>query len=249
MEGYSVFFSYMLETESGSTAGLGYSSGIHCNYINTLQLDSIVNKEVNIYFNDVDDFKFINISGDSTGFTANKIYVLVQLLKNESYDSFEDIKPLSNQWRKYDVTNQIENYVSGQTLSSIDLTTSIFKVPIYLYYNEDLMPIYDLDYLNYPKITQSGQTTQPLCFGDEQYFFGNVSVNIEAIAHTMDLSINLPTNQYNSSDNVTWDGEKVYITEIALYDSNKNMVGIAKLNNPIKKDSTISRTLVFGLDF
>jgi len=247
INGYTVFFSYMLESDPDYTSGFGYSSGIHCNYINSLHLDSITNKEVNIYFNDINDFKFINVSG-GTGYTVHNIYLLVQLIDNSTYENVEDIKPNSSEWRKYDVTEQIENYVTGQTLSAYNLTSSIFKVPIYLYYNETLMPKYTLDYLNYPKVTQSG-TTQPLSFGEEQYFFGNVSTEIEAIAYTTDLSINLLTNEYNSTDNETWDGDKVYITEIALYDDNKNIVAIAKLNNPILKDSTIARTIVFGMDF
>lgn len=249
MDGYTVFFSYILESNSGSTNGFGYSSGIHCNYVNSLFLESITNKEVNIYFEDIDDFKFINASGDSTGYTVNQIYVLLQLIDNTPYNNVSEIIPDSSEWRKYDVTDQIESYVTGQTLSAIDLTTSIFKVPIYLYNNESLMPRYTLDYLNYPKITQSGSTNPPLSFGEEQYFFGNVSTEIEAIAHTMDLSINLPTNEFNSSDNITWNQNEVYISEIALYDSNRNMVGIAKLNNPIKKDATIARTVVFAMDF
>ncbi len=248
--GYSVFFTYMLESDSGSTTGCGYSTAIHCNYINSTYLETITNKEANIYFNDVNDFKFINVSG-STGYTANKIYLIVQLIDNSTYININDVKPIVGEWRKYDVTDQISGYVTGQTLSAVDLTSAVFKVPIYLYYNETLMPKYNLNYLNYPLTTQTGTTALdvPLCFGDEQFFLGNVSTDIEAVAYTTDLAINLPTNQFNSSNNTTWDGNKVYITEIGLYDSNKNLVAIGKLNDPVVKDSTIARTIVFGLDF
>lgn len=248
--GYTVFFTYLLESETGNTNNYGYNTAIHCNYINSLYLNNITNKEVNIYFNDVDEFKFIRVSG-CTGYTVNKIYLIVQLINNSTYTNLSDVKPIASEWRKYDVTNQISGYTSGQTLSAYDLTSTVFKVPIYLYYNVDLMPTYNLDYLNYPLITQTGTTALdiPLCFGDEQFFLGNVSTNIEAIAYTTDIVINLPTNEFNSSNNNTWDGNDVYITEIGLYDNNKNMVAIAKLNNPIIKNSTIARTLVFGLDF
>jgi hypothetical protein len=244
--GYTVFFTYLLESEKG----LSYSNSIHCNYINSTYLDNVTNKEVNLYFNDVDDFKFLSVSG-STGYTANKIFLIVQLINNSPYTNLSDVKPISTNWKKYDATDQITNYVSGQTLSAFDLTSTIFKVPIYMFYNEDVMSTYDLGYLNYPLLTQTGTTSldKPLCFGDEEIFIGNVSTNIEAVAYSTDLVINLPTNQFNSSNNATWSGNKVYITEIALYDDNKNMVAIAKLNNPILKDSTISRTLVFGMDF
>ena len=45
------------------------------------------------------------------------------------------------------------------------------------------------------------------------------------------------------------DRKKVYITEIGIYDTNKNLVAIGKLNDPVAKDATISRTIVFAIDF
>jgi hypothetical protein len=250
IKGYTVFFSYVLETNSG----YGYSTAIHCNYINSLYLDSITNKEVNIYFNNVDDFKYLsnNING-GTGYTVNKIYLLIQLINNSTYTNLNTIKPVANEWRKYEVTDQIIDYFSGYTtgesLTPTYLCGSIFKVPIYKY---NTMSIYNLDYLNYPSITQAELkgVDAPLCFGDEQYFIGNVSADAEAIAYTTDLAISLPLNQYNSTTNPTWDHlSEVYITEIGLYDSTKKLVAIGKLNDPVPKNSTISRTIVFGLDF
>jgi len=244
--GYTIFFSYMLTPDSGDTSGYGYSDAIHCNYINTLQLDAIRNKEVNIHFENESDFKFLSISG-GTGVTMNNIYVLVQLINNSTYTSISDVKPIANAWKRYNVSDQITGYTSGQKISADDITTTVFKVPLYLYNNVNEMPSYDLSYLNYPAVDSDSDL---LCFGDEEYFIGNVTTDIEAIAYSTDLAIQLPLNQFNSSTNETWDGtSEVNITEIGIYDTNKNLVGIAKLNNPIPKDATIARTLVFGLDF
>lgn len=244
--GYTVFFSYMLTPNSGDTSGYGYSDAIHCNYINSIQLSTIQNKEVNIYFGNINDFKFLGYSG-GTGITINNVYVLVQLINNSLYTSLADVKPISTNWKKYEVTDQISGYTTNQKLNGKDLTTTIFKVPLYLYNNVNEMPPYILDYVNYPAVDADSDL---LCFGDEEYFFGNVSTDIEAIAYTTDLSIILPLNQFNSSTNETWNGiSEVYITEIGLYDTNKHLVGIAKLNKPIPKDATIGRTLVFALDF
>lgn len=246
--GYTVFFSYMLTSNSGESTNYGYNDAIHCNYINTLQLDSITNKEVNIFFENEEDFKFLSNTG-GTGITVNNVYVLIQLINNSSYTSISDVEPVAANWKKYNVTNQVSGYTTGGTLTltGIDLTTTIFKVPLYLYNNVNLMVSYNLEYLNYPAVDAD---TNLLCFGDEEYFIGTVSTDIEAIAYSTDLAIQLPLNQYNSSTNETWDGStEVYISEVGLYDTDRNLVGIAKLNNPIPKDSTIARTIVFGLDF
>ncbi len=250
-DGYTAFMTYMLVPASGGTTGVtqgyGYSTAIHCNYINSVQFDNIVNKEFNIYFEEIDEFKFLSASG-GTGYSAHYLVVLCQLINNAPYDSVDDVKPISDQWKWFDVTEQIIGYVSGQTLSGEDLTSTVFRVPIGQY---SLAPYYNLDYLNYPaSATGATPTTSLLSFGDETYFMGNVTTSIEAIAYTMDLAINLPLNQFNSTTNGTWDGtQQVFISEIGVYDADKNLVGIAKLNDPIPKDSTISRSIVFGLDF
>ena len=79
---------------------------------------------------------------------------------------------------------------------------------------------------------------------------GNVETDIKAIAYTTDLAINLPQNEFNSSTNETWNNtDIVAISEIGIYDANKNLVAIGKLNNPIQKNSGIARTIVFAIDF
>lgn len=240
--GHTAFITYMFSGGTGSTNIYGYGDAIHCNYIKKIVFDDLTNKEFNIYFEDINEFKFLSVSG-GTGFTANKLIVLAQLIDNRSYDNLEDVKPKSNNWRIFDVTDQVTGYTSGQTLTPAQITSNVFRVPIGKY---NLASKYTLDYLNYP----ASGTTDLLCFGDETYFLGNVTASVEAIAYTMDLAINLPLNQFNSTTNPTWDEEsQVFISEIGLYDSNKNLVGIAKLNSPIPKDDSISRTIVFGMDF
>lgn len=244
--GYTVFFSYLLAPNADNANGDGYSEAIHCNYINSTYIDTIVNKEVNIHFDNANDFKFLSPSG-GTGYTANKIYILVQLIDNAPYINLADVKPNSADWKMYETTDQVTGYTTGSTfaLTFANITSTVFSVPLYLY---NSMSGYTLNYLNYP--SHLTVDDDKLCFGDEEYFFGNVTSDIEAIAYTTDLAIYLPLNEFNSTSNATWDDvSQVQISEIGIYDSDKNLVSIAKLNDPISKDATISRTIVFGLDF
>ncbi len=242
--GYTAYITYMVSSENilsgttGATLGLGYKPAIHCNYIHNLYFDNLSNKEFNIYFDDINDWKFLDASG-TTGFTAHYLYVLVQLVD----DNAEDIKPKSDNWRIFDVTNQIQNYVTGQTLSPSNLTWGVFRIPVLLY---NTAPIYNLEYLNYPK----KENENTLNFGDESFFFGNVKTYINAVAYTMDSPIILSLNEFNSTTNKSWDEESdILISEIGIYDENKNLVAIAKLNSPIKKNENISRTIAFEIDF
>jgi hypothetical protein len=246
MNGYTVFFTYML-SNSGAT-GFGYTDAIHCNYINSTQLDTVINKEVGLHFDNIDEFKYLTTGNTSgTGYTANQIFVIAQLINNSTYNNISEVKPVSNNWRKFNVTNQIRNRVSGSTdnISAYDLVSSIFKINMSEY---NQAPIYDLNYLTMPTILENSSST--LKFGDEEYFLGNVSSDIEAIAYTTDLAINLPLNEFNSTTNATWDGlSSVHITEVAIYDQNKNLVAIGKLNNSVPKNSNTSRTISFAIDF
>jgi len=243
MNTYTIFTTYALVT-TGSTFGLTYTRGIHCNYIKKTQITTsdISIHEINFNFPNLNDFKFLNDDiNDGTGFFAHKIYILLQVV-NSGDTEISLVEPIPSEWRYLDVTNQIQNN-AGQYLNGNKLVSQVFKIPLNNYYNYN---IYDINYLTYPSLN----ATNAFSFGDETYLLGNVDTEIKADVYTTDLTINLPLNEFNSSNNLTWDGtSSVYISEIGIFDENKNLVAIGKLNNPISKDSTISRTILFSMDF
>ena len=237
---YTVYTTYVL-VPTGNTAG--YSEAIHCNYINSMQIvtDNLSIQEIRMNFTDPTDFKFLNGTGsNATGYSVHRIYAIFQVILNTGTTT---PKPVAANWKYLDVTNQVVGYTGTGFLTPAQITSVVFKIPLSVYGS---YPIYILDYINYPSASQGTQ----LCFGDETYFFGNVTSQIKADVYTTDLSINLVLGEFNSTSNPTWDGlSKVYISEIGIYDTNKNLVGIAKLNDPVPKDNSISRTILFALDF
>ena len=250
MEGNTAFISYIL-IPTGTTIDNNYSQAIHCNYIKKIDLGTSnpYVQEISLNFPDIDDFKFLASEQVGVpnplgiGYTAHKIHALVQIVSNALFDTFDDVKPDSTAWKQVDITSQ----VTGSTLflTPAQLTSVVFKISLLLY--NDFTP-YNLYYINYP--TPSVPENKRLVFGDATFFFGNVATEIKADVYTTDISINLPLNEFNSSSNLTWDGEEtVYISEIGIYDSNKNLVAIGKMNDPVAKDFTIARTIVFALDF
>jgi len=237
---YTIYATYAL-VPTGNTSA--YKQAIHCNYINNIQLvtTNINIEELRINFVNSGDFKFLSSATTSgIGYTVHRIYVIFQRILNQPGQPIP--QPVSTKWKYLDVTDQIIGH--HIPLTANDLTSIVFKIP---FINYTLYPTYNLNYLNYPSVSQTSQ----LCFGDEEYFFGNVTTDIKADVYTTDMSINVDLNEFNSSTNLSWEGgfSKVYISEVALYDSNKNLVAIGKLNNPVPKDETISRTLLFAYDF
>jgi len=256
-QNYTIFISYILEP-SGTTIGHGYGKAIHCNYFKTAQMetDNIFAEELRISFTGgttgtTAGFKFLasNVSA-GTGYTAHKIYALVQVINNSGYTNTDDIKPISDMWKIYDMTPQVSGYSSGSTfmLTAAYLLSVTFKVPFHDYYVPSIFIPYNLKYLNYPNALPVDDGK--LCFGSETYFLGNVLTDIHADVFVTDLSINLPLNEFNSSSNLTWDGSSsVAITEIGIYDADKNLVAIGKLNDPVEKNDSLSRTILFAIDF
>lgn len=252
LTGYTVFFTYGFENVPYiSGTSLGYSQAIHSNYIKKIKYNNLVNKTLSFYFSDSEEFNHLNsLSGNTfsgTGWTANKIFSIIQIVDNSDFENEKDIKPQSNMWRKIDLTNQIDSFVSGttQTITKNDLTEQLFTLGLNRYSTGE---IYDLEYLNYP--TKLETDINKLSFGEESYFFGNVSTDIEAIPFTTEIVIQLPLTEFNSTTNKTWDGiTPVQVTEVGIYDNNNNLVAIGKLNSPISKDSTISRSILFSIDF
>lgn len=245
--GYTIFLTYNL-------IPTGYTQPIHCNYINKLQLDVAdpYIQKININFPNVDDFKFLNSGSTTTGFSATQIHAIFQLVNNSGFTTVAEVVPDPAAWKYLDLTDQLLTYVSGVTklISADDLTGVVFEIPLLPYSGYSS---YNLEYLNYPvpALPESGR----LSFGDEVYFFGNVTTDIKADVYVMELPINLLLDEFNSSSNLTWDitrDESVYISEVGIYadiNGTKELVAVGKLNDPITKDSTISRTIVFAIDF
>ena len=228
---YSVYVTYRLFL-SGST------ETIHCNYIEAVHTNNYENTRVHVYFNSDNSFPFLG-----SGFNADALTMIIQLVENEETDNgYKLVSPKSNRWKEIDVTNQVSG---GITVANLRTSNLFVSIPPLSEFEDENGDFYTLEYLNYP---QNGENK--LTFGDEMFLFGNVTTQAEAIAHSTDLPIKLPMNQFNTSTNKTWtEDSSVYITEIGIYDDDDNLVAIAKPTNPIEKNSNISRTIIFSIDF
>jgi len=87
-----------------------------------------------------------------------------------------------------------------------------------------------------------------LQFGDEEFFFGNLETDIMATIYEMKYNVTVSNNQFNTSLNPTWaNANTVRITEIGLFDAQKDLMAIAKLRSPVKRQGT--QTFVVKIDY
>jgi hypothetical protein len=180
------------------------------------------------------------------GFVANKFTVLVQIVNSATGT------PISNEWRKIDLTSEVGgNGVTllnktGFTGTTFTITKTQYDAASLNKFDlEDHMSDVTTDYL----WNTTGSTTQPQ-FGDEQPFPGSIRLVRATDIEEMNMLINLPSTQFLTSQNPTYPTTgttPTYITEVALLDSLKEPLVVAKTSTPIKRTGT--QVFAIKLDF
>ena len=199
-----------------------FTDSLHCNYYSKIQGPSsgcsLTSQNVTLRFGD--EFPFMTQSC-SSGFTANKMSILVQ-------KTIGDINPDPAQWVEIDVTPDLSGTLVGGYLTASGITGTTFTIS----QNDfDGGTIYDLN--NYMDIPMNGETDK-MNFGDEYFFYGNIDTDIQATIYEMKYAINLPQEQFTNSSNPTSKtNENKYLTEIGLYNSNNELMILSKLQYPV----------------
>lgn len=188
-----------------------YHNYIHCNYYNYLEGQE--NNSNDILFKFGDEFKFMTDQTDITGYWADKIFILLQ-------KTHIGQKPQSNSWREIEVTDKYNGDLTEQNLISttIEITKDDFDNSTLYYLNNNIRIGGDFN------------------FGKEFFFYGTIQTDIQATIYVMNYLCNLPDTQFNISNNPTWSEDKdVYVSEIGLYDNEKELMIISKLSTPQKR--------------
>jgi hypothetical protein len=198
-----------------------FTDSLHCNYYSSVEGPSsgcsITSQNVTVRFGN--EFPFL--SQDCTGFSANDIVILAQIT-----DTGE--RPDPALWREINVTSQISGTSLNGYLTASGLTNNTFVICPSDYSGATF---YDLN--NYIDIPMNGETNK-LNFGDEYFFYGNVSADIQGTIYEMKYAINLQEEQFQNSTNPTsTPNGTFYITEIGLYNLNKDLMILSKLQYPI----------------
>ena len=204
---------------------------LHCNYYQkvTGPKSGCTDSELDIILsfsgqNFANELKCLNDDDTiPTGYTANEFFVLIQ--KGSTSQS----RPTPGNWVKVDLTTEIitpPDYISSNDL--VNATTLLVDLTTY-----ESSLLYDLSTQIGGLPTQATSASARYTFGDDYSFFGNIKTDITATIYEMRYLINLPYNQFLKSSNPTWsEGIIPYITEIGLYDENKNLLVLGKVQSP-----------------
>jgi len=215
---------------------IGTLSSLHCNYYPYVVGPSTgctdTSQNVSVKFGP--EFPFLNNDPNSfTGFTATSFKLIFQMVEGGG-------RPSSTNWLEYDFTDQIS--LDGGYILQNGMTGATFVIDPDVYNNA--VP-YELN--NYIDIPQNG-FPELLNFGDEYFFYGNIETDISATIYEMRYLVNLGRNQFTNTSNPTWmSGTTSYVTEIGLYNSEKDLMVISKLQSPELRQGI--QQFVIKLDF
>ena len=204
-----------------------FTNSLHCNYYSKIQgPNNICNpsdsENVGVRFGD--DFPCLTGYSDTykQGFFGEKLEILCQKVTTGS-------RPEPDGWKVIDFTSELSATTVNGYITKNGLTGTTFVITNNLY---NSAPLYDLD--NYITLTGEGETGQQLNFGDEYYFYGSLETDIQATIYEMVCKVNLSDTEFKTSTNPTWNvSTKPYLTEIGLYDDEKNLMIISKLQSPV----------------
>ncbi len=245
----TVYLTYVLENE-GTTSGL--TTSLSCqNYIK-LTNNSSSAKDIAFRINETDSLPYmrkIESAGyDGLGFHAHKFKLVYQTVSDAS------IRPDSGQWKVYDYTTDALTTVAGQTINPValenqDSTATGFVLDVL---KEVASTTFD--------ITQSlnlapNVSPEKLQFGDERFFYGNLTTYIGATIFKTIFDIRIDSSLYNLTSNPTRSKDlstnppKIKVSEVGIYDTNKNLVCIGKLSIPVALVPGNTIMLELSMDF
>jgi hypothetical protein len=210
-------------------------NGLPCNYYSKIDSTSTPS-DIGFKFSS-DEFHIIGTTPAdfTTGFHAQSFYVLMQITNTGDL-------PSSDLWSYIDYTDR----VGGDGVSFINptgLTGTTFTITYDDYEGPQRIP-FNLDDIMGAGYTSLSNTQ----FGEEQTFPGSIKVVRASDIETMNFLVNLPSTQFTETQNPTYiNGEDKRITEIALLDTNKEPLVVAKTPIPIKRIGT--QVFSLKLDF
>ena len=217
----TLFLSYRFNSSA-------FTNSLHCNYYSKITGNdqSLLPGASDIIVRFGNEFPFLvsSFAGLPSGFSANDITLLAQKVPSGT------TRPDTTQWREISLVDQYSATTVGGYLTQNSLTGVTYQITKNMY---DTAPIYQLtNYLNIPVLNQTGVTYN---FGGDFYFFGNIQTDIQATIYVMNFLCNLGQTQFFDSSNPTWNGAAPYITEVGLYNAEKELMVISKIQSPEKR--------------
>jgi len=244
----TIYLSYSLE----NTAATGLTTSLPCQDYVKVTNNSSSPKDIAFRISETDLLpymrKYESPSYDGLGFYANKFKLIYQIVSNPN------TRPDPGAWKSYDFTSSA---ITGTINQTIDPKLLEIQTPTTTGFVLDMIKdsgstIFDITQSLSMAPNVSGDTLQ---FGDERFFYGNLTTYIGATIYKTIFDVNINSSQFNATTNPTRSTDmstnppNIKVSEVGIYDSNKNLVCIGKLSIPVPLIAGNTITLELSMDF
>lgn len=239
-----MYLTYRLSNNSSS----GLTNSIHNqNYLKVVNNTSTT-KDVDFKFENIGYLPYMrkkeSINYDGLGFYADKFEILYQIV-----DNIND-RPQSDGWKIYDFTSSgITGGASGETINPLLIenqnpSINSFKI------NQSILSGSSIYNLNDDISLPSNLQPNILQFGDERFFYGNLSTFIGATIYKTVFKFDINPTEINSTTNPTKENQNTNfrISEIGIYDDRYNLIMVGKLSVPFEINNNIIQ-MNLSIDF
>ena len=244
----TIYLTYSLENSTGT----GLTTSLPCQKYIKLTNNSSSKKDISFNIEDIDLLPYMrkieNVDYDGFGFYAYSFKLVYQIVNDPN------TRPDAGSWQTYDFTSTAITGGAGQTINPKLLenqspTTNGFILTTLA--NSSATTFDITQSLNLA--TNSSPDT--LQFGDERFFYGNLTTFIGATIYKTLFDIRVSSADYTLTTNPTRSQQPstnpatIRATEVGIYDNNQNLVVIGKLSQPVTLDSGNTILLELSMDF
>jgi hypothetical protein len=230
----------------------GYSSSLPCQKYIKITNSTSTAKDVQFKINETDFLPFmrkIESAGyDGLGFYAHNFKLLYQIVPDATD------RPDPGAWKQYDFTSTLITTNAGETidpklLENQSPTTNGFVLDVLKDTSATTFNLISL--LNLPPTV----SPEKLQFGDERFFYGNLSTYIGATIYKTIFDVRVNSNQFNLTTNTTRSSDlttnppNLRVSEVGVYDAEKNLVCIGKLSTPVTLGNGNTIMIELSMDF
>ena len=243
----TMYLTYVLD----NVGYTGHTSALPCQTYIKITNNTSSAKDVTFKINETDMLPYMRkkeTSTDGYGFYAYNFKLLYQIVA----DSMD--RPDPSAWKQYNFTTTAITGVSGQTINPKLLEN---QSPLATGFVLDLLKgnaattFSLISLLNLP----DNNSPQNLQFGDERFFYGNLSTYIGATIYKTIFDIRVNSSEYAATTNstrsidTTTNPANIKVSEVGIYDTDKNLVCIGKLSTPVALADGNTIMLELSMDF
>lgn len=251
----TMYITYALD----NTSGTGLTPTLPCQtYIKVTNTTSS-SKDVGFKISDLDLLPYMrkkeDILYDGLGFYATNFKVIYQIV-----DNIND-RPDAGAWKVYDFTSTGLTTNVGETIDPLLLenqnpySSSICDGQTGFILSKVINSAATTYDITVPLSMAPNSNSDVLQFGDERFFYGNLDTYIGATIFKTIFDIRVNSSDFSRTTNPTrslqpsTNPPDIKVTEVSIYDSNRDMVVIGKLSQPVALKTGNTIMLELSLDF